>query len=207
MRRVLLPPHIADDQAPADGEVLDFAGQSMGTGWSVRLVAPVAERGFQSGLQRQLDDVVAEMSHWEADSDLGRFNRAPAASWHVLPPAFFDVLSFALEVSRESGGAYDPCAGALVDLWGFGPHGQFGAADFVPPARARIAHVMRERAEQRIELDRTRRRALQPGGLRLDFSAVAKGYAVDRLAFYLKSQGVRHFLVEAGGELRGEGVK
>ena len=48
---------------------------------------------------------------------------------------------------------------------------------------------------------------MQPGGVQLDLSAVAKGYGVDRLAFYLKSQGVQHYLVEVGGELRGAGLK
>jgi thiamine biosynthesis lipoprotein len=38
-------------------------------------------------------------------------------------------------------------------------------------------------------------------------SSVAKGYSVDRLAYWLKSQGIHHSVVEVGGELRGAGVK
>ena len=112
MRRVLLPHHISEDPAPAGGVIRDFAGRSMGTSWSVRLVAaPEGSPGhlaldhLQHGLQRQLDAIVAEMSHWETDSDLGRFNRAGAGTWLALPPAFFDVLSFAIGVARDSGGA------------------------------------------------------------------------------------------------------
>lgn len=206
MRRVLLPLEIAGIAPPAHGVLRDFGGHSMGTSWSVRLLADV-EQDFQSGLQQQLDAVVAQMSHWEASSDLGRFNRAPAGSWHVLPQAFFDVLSFALEVARQSRGAYDPCAGALVNLWGFGPEGRFGAQDFAAPPADAVARLLRERAAQHVQLQADRRRALQPGGVQLDFSAVAKGYAVDRLAFFLKSHGVQHFLVEVGGELRGAGMK
>ena len=208
MRRVLLPLAISSTAPFADGVLRDFAGRSMGTSWSVRLLAdPGQDADFQSGLQQQLDVVVAQMSHWEAASDLGRFNRAPAGSWHVLPPAFFDVLSFALEVARQSRGAYDPCAGALVNLWGFGPHGRFGEDGFSAPAPQAVAQVLKERAAQQIVLQADDRRALQPGGLQLDFSAVAKGYAVDRLAYFLKSHGVKHFLVEVGGELRGAGMK
>jgi len=206
MRRVLLPLDISG-AAPLAGAVLrDYAGRSMGTGWSVRLLAD-GEQDFQAGLQQQLDAVVAQMSHWEASSDLGRFNRAPAGSWHVLPQAFFDVLSFALDVARQSRGAYDPCAGALVNLWGFGPEGRFGAEDFAAPSADAVAQVLRERAAQQLQLQAEERRALQPGGVQLDFSAVAKGYAVDRLAFFLKSNGVQNFLVEVGGELRGAGMK
>jgi len=178
----------------------------MGTSWSVRLAvdpaaAPVPD--LQQGIQQQLDTVVAEMSHWEADSDLGRFNRAAAGSWHVLPPAFFDVLSYAMGVARDSGGAYDPCAGALVNLWGFGPHGRFDQPDFTPPAAQQIASAR----AQPVLLEQGSRRALQPGGVQLDLSSVAKGYSVDRLAYYLKTLGVQHYLVEVGGELRGAGVK
>jgi thiamine biosynthesis lipoprotein len=147
------------------------------------------------------------MSHWEPDSDLGRFNRAEAGSWHVLPPAFFDVLSFAQGVARASGGAYDPGAGALVDLWGFGPQGRFDQPGFAGPGDAQIAGALGLQRARRLELDADGRRARQPGGMRLDLSAVAKGYAVDRLAWHLQSQGVAHYLVEVGGELRGAGFK
>jgi len=209
MRRVLLPHVVADEPAPADGVIRDFGGRSMGTGWSVRLAAAPDDAcaRLQQGLQQQLDAVVAEMSHWEQDSDLGRFNRAEAGSWRQLPPAFFDVLAFAMEVARASGGAYDPCAGALVNLWGFGPHGRFDQPDFAPPADAQIAAVRAALAAHPVVLERDGRRALQPGGVQLDLSAVAKGYSVDRLAYFLKSQGYAHYLVEVGGELRGAGVK
>jgi len=212
MRRVLLPHHIAADPAPAGAVLRDVAGRSMGTTWSVRLAAaPATDTAhLQQGLQQQLDAVVAEMSHWENDSDLGRFNRAAAGSWHTLPPAFFDVLSFALDVARASGGACDPCAGTLVNLWGFGPHGRFDQPDFTAPSNAAVAAARARLAAARPQLvlePAPARRAWQPGGIQLDLSAVAKGYGVDRLAYYLKSQGFRHFVVEVGGELRGAGVK
>jgi thiamine biosynthesis lipoprotein len=209
MRRVLLPHYISEDPAPAGGVIRDFAGRSMGTSWSVRLVAAPGDAlaHLQQGLQQQLDSIVAEMSHWEADSDLGRFNRAAAGSWQALPPAFFDVLSYAMGVARDSGGAYDPCAGALVNLWGFGPHGRFDQLDFVPPSTDEIASARAHLAAHPLALQAEGRLALQAGGIQLDLSAVAKGYSVDRLAYYLKTQGVLHYLVEVGGELRGAGVK
>jgi thiamine biosynthesis lipoprotein len=209
MRRVLLPHDISDDPAPAGGVIRDYAGRSMGTSWSVRLVAApdAACDHLQDGLQQQLDSIVAEMSHWEAESDLGRFNRAPNDSWQVLPPAFFDVLSYAIGVARDSGGAYDPCAGSLVNLWGFGPYGRFDQPDFVAPSQDEIVVARAQLAARPVQLQRDGRRALQPGGVQLDLSAVAKGYSVDRLSYYLKTQGFAHHLVEVGGELRGAGVK
>jgi thiamine biosynthesis lipoprotein len=213
MRRVLLPHDISDDPAPAGGVIRDYAGRSMGTSWSVRLVAApelaasAACDHLQDGLQQQLDSIVAEMSHWETESDLGRFNRAPPDSWHTLPPAFFDVLSFAMDVARASGGAYDPAAGSLVNLWGFGPWGRFDQPDFVPPSNEEIIIARAQLAARPVQLQRDGRKACQPGCVQLDLSAVAKGYSVDRLSYYLKTQGYPHHLVEVGGELRGAGVK
>src|SRR5471030_1134247 len=208
MRRVLLPHHISPDPAPAGGVIVALDGLTMGTSWAVRMVAPSASSaGLKRGLQQRLDDVVAQMSHWDASSDLGRYNRAPADSWHALAPDFFTVLDFALDVMRDSGGAYDPCAGALVNLWGFGPEQRYDEPGFIAPTQAQIGAVRDRRASQRIELDRAARRFYQPGGVQLDLSAIAKGYGVDQLAGYLESQGIHHYLVEVGGELRGAGVK
>lgn len=181
----------------------------MGTGWSVRLAADGCRSiaHLHAGIQERLDTVEREMSHWRTDSDLGRFNRGQAGSWHDLPDAFFEVLSYALDVAQESGGAYDPAAGALVGLWGFGPEGRHDSRGFALPSAESIRVLADDPGWCRIELDRARRRLKQPGGVLLDLSAVAKGYAVDEVARYLERQGIRHYMVEVGGELRGAGMK
>ena len=210
MRRVLLPLQLDDRTPPPGAAVRELHGLSMGTSWSVRLVdSALAGRAgsadLQQGLQQQLDLVVAQMSHWQLDSDLGRFNRAAAGSWQQLPAAFGEVLGFALQVSQLSGGAYDPCAGALVNAWGFGPWNRYDQPGFRAPDAATVRQLLSQRGH--VEFDISTRRVRQPGGVQLDLSSVAKGYAVDRLARYLDSQGIAHYLVEVGGELRGAGCK
>ncbi|MYM38315.1 FAD:protein FMN transferase [Duganella qianjiadongensis] len=209
MRRVLLPHYISDAVPPEHAVLHDLRGLSMGTSWSVRLAAPLAVdlAGLQQGLQQQLDDVVAQMSHWEAGSHLGRYNRAPAGTRQVLPPAFFDVLSFALDVACASGAAYNPCAGALVNLWGFGPSERYDQPGYTAPTPAQLVQACAGIAPQTLAPDAATRSVCQPGAVQLDLSAVAKGYGVDRLAFYLQAQGYQHYLVEVGGELRGAGTK
>jgi thiamine biosynthesis lipoprotein len=212
MRRVLLPQHISDQVAPLGAAIRDLRGLTMGTSWSVRLLESAmpgraGSADLQQGLQQQLDLVVAQMSHWNDESDLGRFNRAEPGSWHSLPAAFCEVLGFAMHVSQASGGAYDPCAGALVNLWGFGPRHRYDEPGFLPPKDDTVALLLSQRQRRRLELDLPARRARQPGGLQLDLSAIAKGHGVDRLARYLDSQGIGHYLVEVGGELRGAGSK
>lgn len=174
----------------------------MGTRWSVKVVAHEAPPTLQRDLQSLLDRVVDQMSNWEKDSDISRFNRLPAGRWQSLPSDFFRVLRCGLEIAAASQGAFDPTAGALVDLWGFGP----APARLAPPAPGDIAAALACAGHHRIAVDIHARRALQPGGLALDLSGIAKGYAVDLLASHLREGGHRHFLVEVGGELVGEGV-
>jgi thiamine biosynthesis lipoprotein len=144
------------------------------------------------------------MSGWEPDSDLSRFNRAPAGTWQALPEEFFAVLDCALAVAVESDGAFDPCIGRLVDLWGFGP--QPGPAGG-PPGADLLAAARGGTDWRKLRLDVPGRRVLQPGGASLDLAGIAKGYAVDLVAEHLAAAGVSAFLVEIGGELRGHGVK
>ncbi|MDL2357068.1 MAG: FAD:protein FMN transferase [Pseudomonadota bacterium] len=207
-RCVLVPLHVTAQLPPRASSVQRLAGASMGTSWSVRAAcAPGRLAPLAGVLQQRLDAVVAQMSHWDDDSDLARFNGAPAASWQVLPEAFFSVMEYALAVARDSGGAYDPCGGALVNLWGFGARKRYDQGGFQAPAGAAVDALLARRAAQRVELDRPGRRLLQPGGVQLDLSSVAKGYAVDQLARCLEAHGVQHYLAEIGGELRGAGMQ
>lgn len=212
MRDVLLPLSISSDLPPAGSVLHDAGGSTMGTSWSMRAVLPATasaadRRDIEAHLQRQLDIVVAQMSHWESGSDLSQFNNAAPGTWRHLPSAFFKVLDYALDVALISGGAYDPCAGALVNLWGFGAQRRYGQAGFYAPAAEDIAAILARQDRCRIELDPGGRKLLQPGGVQIDLSSVAKGYAVDQLALSLETRGIHHYLVEVGGELRGAGVK
>jgi thiamine biosynthesis lipoprotein len=208
MRAVLVPLEIDPVPPAPDSRVHAVRGATMGTDWSARLVLPRgADIDLQSVLQRELDEIVAQMSHWEDDSLLSRYNRAPAGSWHALPPQFFAVMEYALAVCADTGGAYDPAAGALVNLWGFGPVKRYDQAGFYAPAPSAIDAVLAARRAGQPQLEREGRRLYQPGGAILDLSSVAKGYAVDRLAETLAALGLHHYLVEVGGELRGAGVK
>src|SRR5690606_3634896 len=122
MRRILIPQATSSEVPPAGSTVLDCRGETMGTTWSVRLVdIPAAHSSdeesagrWQQQIQAQLDTVVAQMSHWLADSDLGRFNRAPAGSWQILPEAFFEVLTYDPDIAEASVGAFGRDSGALV---------------------------------------------------------------------------------------------
>lgn len=205
--RVLIP--AALDELPPipalDAAVWSLHGTTMGTQWRVRLV-PVAmadRQRIDATIQGALDRVVLQMSTWLPESELCRFNAAPAGTSMLLSTEFAEVLQAALQLARDSGGAYDPSAAPLVDLWGFGPAPRVQAVPSDAAIRAARARV----GWQRLSFDAATRQALQPGGLRLDLSAIAKGYGVDLVCAALRAQNIEHFLVEVGGELRGRGCK
>lgn len=186
-------------------DVRRFEGETMGTTWSVNAVLPpkADDAAVERGIQAQVDTVVAQMSTYETNSDLSRFNRAAAGTWQVLPAEFYGVLRYALSLAKDSGGAYDPTVGPLVNLWGFGPDKRPHDA----PDAAALAAAKARVGWQRIQLDDAGHRALQPGGVYVDLSSVAKGFGVDQVARFLDRQGVHDYLVEVGGELRAHGSK
>jgi len=192
---------------PASGDrvVHTLYGETMGTRWRVCLVAGarVPLPPLHDAVQAVLDGIVAQMSTWEADSDISRYNRAGAGSWQALPPAFHDVLHCALEIARASDGAYDPTVGPLVDLWGFGA----GGRGLRVPDATELDAARPRTGWQQVALRDAPAAVLQPGGVALDLSAIAKGYGVDAVVACLRERGIGNALVDVGGELAGFGRK
>ncbi|MEQ8934580.1 MAG: FAD:protein FMN transferase [Amphiplicatus sp.] len=205
-KRIAIPTALTrPDVSPRQGAIRRVGGQTMGTVWSARFVAgaSLASDEAQARVQAALDLVIAQMSPWEEGSDLSRYNRAPAGSWIDAPQDFMTVLDAALAVAAETGGAYDPACGALVDLWGFGPAPKRDA----PPAPALIEAARARPGCRHVGIDRAGQRLFQPGGASLTFSSIAKGYGVDLAGAALDALGADAWLVEVGGELKARGVK
>ncbi len=184
--------------------VHDLSGETMGTYWRVRLAAS-AETDFaalRGAIQSRLDGLVAQMSHWEPTSLLSRFGQAAGGSWTSLPDDFAAVMDAGLAVAELTAGAFDPAMGRLTNLYGLGPNPC--AAD---PSEEEVIAAMAVSGWRRLALDRDARRLRQPGGLWLDLSGIAKGYAVDAVADLLAGQGIGHSFVEIGGECAGRGMR
>ena len=200
---LLLPPDLSPEAVrPLPGaRTVHLAGETMGTVWSLAAAIPpaIAESAIRATLEHGFARVIAQMSQWEPDSEISRFNRAAPATQVPLSAEFAHVLDCALTIARASEGAFDPALGAASELWGFGAG---PAPARVPEAGPRGGPGWRDLA-----LDPTGRVALQPGGLRLDLSGIAKGFAVDHGIRQLEGMGIRHALLDIGGELRGAGVR
>ena len=210
--RVLIPTHGNTPTRPPSDLIWDFAGETMGTTWAVRLAPPpgLDRAAFQGAIEDELNRIILLFSHWEPRSELSRLNAAPPGFWAVSEP-FWALLNNALDLADDTNGAVDPTLGALIDLWGFGPPGprpldSFGQAPSIP-LDDEIAAARAVSGWSRLRLNREARAVQQLGGVKLDLSGLAKGHAVDRVSERLAAMGATHHLVEIGGELRGAGVK
>lgn len=135
------------------------------------------------------------------ESETGRFpeqgfhaiNMTGRAALSDLRPHMLEVLALSDTVFHATGGYFDPTAGALVEAWGFPANPRI-------PSEAEISCALGATGWQHLQFEGDS--LLLPAGMKLDFGAVAKGYAVDRVYEYIVSRGATSCLVEVGGEVR-----
>ncbi len=180
-----------------------WRGDTMGTTYTVKLARPVeASKAAALGaaIRAELDAVVAAMSTYEPDSEVSRLARAPAGEAFEVSAATMAVLRDAASVARASGGAFDVTVRPLVDAWGFGAAGRTEHE----PSEADLARLAASVGWDKLELDgNTVTKAAD--AVQVDLSGIAKGYAVDRVAAALESNGIEDYFVEVGGEARARG--
>ncbi len=181
--------------------VLHLSGTTMGTTWNAVVVGAPENSDAQALIQAAVDEVDRLMSTYRDDSEISLFNRAPAGPFHGFTDPSLEVIAAAIEIHALSAGAFDPTIGPLVRLWGFGPQ-RPGALPSDAEIRAATAHVGAQ------ELSVGAEGSVDKGdpAMELDFSAIAKGYGVDRACNALLRAGCQRFLVEVGGEVRVAGL-
>jgi len=153
--------------------------------------------------EKVLDDAIVEMQRLEAllsahveGSDVYRINQARGEQVSVSTETI-EVLLVAEEAFRQTNGAFDVTLGAVLKLWGF------GTDDRRVPSAAELLEVLAGVGFANVEFSREGQWVrLKHPGTRLDFGGVAKGYIVDRAAEFIASRGIRHAVVDAGGDVR-----
>ena len=186
----------ARDTAP-----VQLGGGTMGTTWSLTYLPGAASpdpQTVQSAVEQALERVNQSMSTYRDDAEIMAVNRAPANEALTLSADFIRVLETGLAIGTASGGAYDVTVGPLVRLWGFGPGGTIEAA----PSDEAIAQARQAVGQDALVLDSGAAALLKQAPRELDFSSIAKGYAVDLAAEAIEELGLNDFLLEVGGEMR-----
>jgi len=184
--------------------VLELTGPTMGTSYSVKLVAPqqqIDSEALLAQIEASLMKTELRMSTFQVDSELSQFNRSTSTEWVNVSSELCRVIEHALSISNVTS-AFDITVGPLVNLWGFGP----SEAPAEPPDTATIAKTMQDTGYEKIHSNCAMPAIRKDrAGIYIDLSAYAKGYAVDQIATLLSERGVHNYLVEIGGEVRVQG--
>jgi len=110
----------------------------------------------------------------------------------------FYLLQKCNEFYEVTNGGFDAAIGTYIDILGF----ETDNPD--EPTITEIQSALEKVGWKHIELlENNLIRKNKP--VKINFGAIAKGYAVDRMAEILRNNGIKKFLINAGGELIGEG--
>ena len=202
--------------SPEEGGYSTVVGETMGTYYKVTYDAS-AYRLEQEEMDQLLIEINNEVSTYMDSSIISRFNRAEkqlkldgsnlysslettAASGH-----FMANFMAAKEIYQQTDGYFDPTVMPLVNYWGFG---------YTEKRKVtQVDSTVIDSLLQFVGFDNVHISMEEPyivdknlPGVQLDFSAIAKGYAVDELAELLERNSIEHYLVDIGGEIRAKGI-
>lgn len=155
-----------------------------------------SEEDYQSQIEEELRRFDASLSPFNPTSIISRFNQNDTSA--VADMWFSRVFNRSKEIWRDTEGAFDPTVSPLINAWGFGFK---NGVPMTPEIVDSLWHLV---GMERVELLGGRLYKDDPR-MTLNFSAIAKGYAVDVVASFLRGKGVENYLVEIGGEVVARG--
>jgi thiamine biosynthesis lipoprotein len=185
----------------ADLPQISWQGQTMGSTYTVKIVdAQLSDQqveALKSEVDQRLKEVNRQMSHYQPDSELSRFNRAPARAPFKISPEFARVMRQSLELNRRSQGAFDPTLGPVIGLWGFGAETEVKAV----PSESQLREGMARTGCQHLRVTENQELVKDIPDLQLNLSAIAKGFGVDEMARVLRGHGLTNIYVSISGEV------
>lgn len=152
---------------------------------------------LQNDIKTELDKVNASLSPFQKQSIISRINNNDPI---VIPDSMFlHVFQLAKTISADTHGAFDITVAPLVNAWGFGFESSQGVDSLTIDSLRQyigMTNVFFD-GEQIIKTDSC---------VKLDCSAIAKGYGCDAVAALFDSKGIRNYMVEIGGEIVVKGI-
>lgn len=113
---------------------------------------------------------------------------------------FLTVYNRACEISAITNGAFDITVAPLVNAYGFGFDPNRSTPDSV------IAELKKYVGWEKVNLSKSGYIKKENPQIKLDASAIAKGFGSDEVARVLLNNGITDFMVEVGGEVVCSGV-
>ena len=185
----------------------ELDGRTMGTTWALRAndcALPDCREALGRLIDQRLAELNAVFSHYDPASEVSAFNRHSNTDWFAVSDELADVVALAQSISAASDGAFDITVAPAVDAWGFGAQAVTGSEPEQSEIEAAVLTTGYRKLNMRSDPPALRK---NDPALRIDLSAIAKGYAVDQLAYLLEQEGIRNYLLEIGGELRVAGLR
>lgn len=151
---------------------------------------------LSAGIKAELEKVDYSLSPFNEKSIITAVNQNREVQLNEM---FLDVFNKAMQISKETDGAFDITVAPLVNAWGF------GFKNGTQPTRRQVDSLRSIVGYGKVSLVDGRIVKKDPR-IMLDCSAIAKGYGSDVVAAFLQSRGVKNFMVEIGGEIVTSGV-
>lgn len=143
--------------------------------------------------------IQASMNAQSTVGDVARINNLGFYGVQVSDDVY-NLLKDSIELSRLTEGAFDVTVFPLVALW------KAAAKVGQMPAEGTLAAAKNKVGYKYIRLETGNTVFLEKNGMKIDLGGIAKGYAVDQAARILDQNGIRHFLIDAGGDIYCRGL-
>ena len=175
-----------------------LSGLIFGTSYNIQFYSS-GNSNYSNEIVDIFKEIDMSMSTYKKTSIISRVNNNNSVQ---LDDHFKNVFGFSKKIYEITGGRFDPSIGLLVNYWGFGPE------KFIPDSKINHNHqftyLLSKTGFNRFEI--IDNKLSRPMDSYIDFNAIAKGYAVDEVAIFLKNKQIDNFLVEIGGEINSSGI-
>lgn len=196
---LIFPGGLSRAEEPA---VVAWEGRTMGSPYLVKIAGVRLEEReidrIKTEVEERLREVNRQMSHYQPDSELSRFNRAPANTPFKVSPEFADVVRFTLDLCGRTHGALDPTLGPVINLWGFGEQ----TTNRAVPQEAQLKAALEKTGYRHLTITAQDELIKDIPSLSLNLSAVAKGFGVDEMVRVLLRHRCTNVYVSIAGEVR-----
>ncbi|MEM7040476.1 MAG: FAD:protein FMN transferase, partial [Bacteroidota bacterium] len=158
-----------------------------------------AEKALNAGI-KEVRRIEALISSWDPLSETSEVNRQAGIAPVKVSKELYDLIFRSLKVSDLTGGAFDISFASIDWIWKFD-----GSMEALPDSSTVEASVAKIGFED-VLLDADSQTVfLREVGMKIGFGAIGKGYAANRARKVMQEMGIRHGVVNAGGDLRAWG--
>lgn len=177
---------------------LTYTGVALDTVISIQIYDS-RDESLLEHCQTMCEEYEAKFSRTIETSEVSQINAAGGAPMEVSKDTV-TLIKKGIYYGDMSDGAFDITIGSVSSLW------DFKTDEPAVPSQEAIAEAVKHVDYTKIKIDGNTVRLLDSAA-KLDLGAIAKGYIADRIKDYLKDEGVRHALINLGGNVLAIGGK